>query len=176
MEQLSNKANYKVGAINSETNFKVGLNDSVVGQPIVDDPDFDDFKENVPVVAVPTFSIANSVKVSHEVANELVAATNRLADEHTEIALKKVLERVKSLTTPNALNSFLSVLGSSTRHGGAGRGKIPCQPTSIARRKEGTPRGAAPLCKGRRPKSISSQPKRPRNLSQNSIIFVLYLY
>ena len=113
-----------MGAINSETNFKVGLNDSVVGQPIVDDPDFDDFKENVPVVAVPTFSRANSVKVSHEVANELVAATNRLADEHTEIALKKVLERVKSLTTPNALNSFLSVLGSSTRHGGLVVGKF----------------------------------------------------
>ena len=99
----------------------------------------------------------------------MVAATGKLANADTEAALKRVLQLVNSLTTPNALNSFLSVLGSSARSGGAGRGKIPCQPTSVARRSAGTPRGAASLCKGRRPTAIASlsQSKRPHNLSLN---------
>ena len=68
----------------------------------------------------------------------------------------------------NQLNSILQTLGSGLCSKGAGREKIRCQPTSIARRKAGKPRGAAPLVKGRKPGVLRNpRPKRPRNLSQN---------
>lgn len=53
--------------------------------------------------------------------------------------------------------------------GGAVRGKIHCQPTSIARRNPGVPRGAAPIGKGRkrRVSLLEKAAKRERNLSLN---------
>ena len=67
------------------------------------------------------------------------------------------------------LNSMLHSLGSDLCTKGAGRGKIRCQPASIAGGAAGKPRGAAPLGKGRKPNTLSAnaKSKRPRNLAQN---------
>lgn len=75
---------------------------------------------------------------------------------------------MNSVTSTNGFNSQLHSIGSAVRSGGAGRGKIPCQPTSISRRANGRPRGAAALCKGRRPAgAATASSKRTRNLAEN---------
>lgn len=77
-------------------------------------------------------------------------------------ALDRFIQRTNSIQSTNQFTSC------ALRSGGAGRGKIPCQPTSISRRSTGRPRGAAPLCKGRRPAGAAAPPsKRPRNLALN---------
>lgn len=128
--------------------------------------------ENVKTESFPEDSTDDDYDLSADstlVAEALKEKTVELGDADTRMALQRYLQRVQSLKTTNQLNTFLNSAGSvSIRHGGAGRGKIPCQPTSIARRSTGMPRGAAPIGKGRRPAAaLSSKPKRPRSLSCN---------
>ena len=82
-------------------------------------------------------------------------------------ALRKARRRIGSIKSSNQLESILHTLGTNQLNRGAGRGKIKCQPTSIARRAPGKPRGAAPLTKGRRPSENPTRPKRPRSLAKN---------
>lgn len=92
----------------------------------------------------------------------------KYANSDTAAALSTAVRRLKTVKSGNQLNSILQTFGSGLCNKGAGRGKIRCQPTSIARRGPGKPRGAAPLGKGRRPSHLPNpKPKRPRNLSQN---------
>ena len=59
------------------------------------------------------------------------------------------------------MNSFLNTGGSSIyKSSGALKRKIACQPTSIARRQQGQPKGRATLLR-------SCIVKRKRNLAQN---------
>ena len=59
------------------------------------------------------------------------------------------------------MNSFLATGGSSIyKCSGALKRKIACQPTSIARRQKGQPKGRATLLRGR-------IVKRKRNFAQN---------
>ena len=101
----------------------------------------------------------------------LQTATEKYGNSDTAAGLKQATQRLKNIKSTNMLNSVLHTIGSSvcTRGIGTGRGKIPCQPTSIARRGPGQPRGAAPLGKGRRPSCLLNNRggKRPRNLSVN---------
>lgn len=108
------------------------------------------------------------VAKSRIAAEMLIEAAARFGNPHSMAALDKFMQRIKALKTANQFNSLLHISGSSVKNGGAGRGKIPCQPTSIARRLTGRPRGAAPLGKGRRPTGTTTpQAKRPRNLAYN---------
>ena len=96
--------------------------------------------------------------------------TEKFGNNETVAALSTAAKRLKQVKNSNMLNSILYNIGSAVSVSGAGRGKIRCQPTSIARRGPGKPRGAAPLGKGRRPGCLTasnSKPKRPRNLSKN---------
>ncbi|XP_064109014.1 uncharacterized protein LOC135217211 [Macrobrachium nipponense] len=88
-----------------------------------------------------------SRKISRDVADAIVRVSARYRNSSTDLELKKFLRRLDSVKTANRMNSLLHCTGSAIRNGGAGRGKIPCQPTSITRRSTGRPRGAAPLCK-----------------------------
>ncbi len=98
-------------------------------------------------------------------ADAMMHATSLFATEGSNDVLNQVLKQVEAIKTPNQYLSVFHLLGSAVRNG-AGRGKIPCQPTTIAK-SNGRPRGAAPLTKGRRPKALLSQTKRSHNLSQN---------
>lgn len=102
-----------------------------------------------------------------QVTEALKELTSFYGNSETRLSLQRFFQRIKSVKTSNQLNSLLNCAGSSVRYG-AGRGKIPCQPTSLARRSPGMPRGAAPIGKGRRPAAAqSSKPKRPRNLAHS---------
>lgn len=104
---------------------------------------------------------------SYEAADALVKACAEYGNADTLLGIEKFKDRLKFIKSGNQLNSFLNIMGSSMKKG-AGRGKIPCQPTSIARRTPGMPRGAATIGKGRRPSSThTSRPKRPHNLTHN---------
>lgn len=111
--------------------------------------------------------VEDIIAQSQEAAEALVKTCARYGNSDTLMGIQKFLGRLKFIKTTNQLNSFLNVTGSTMRKG-AGRGKIPCQPTSIARRTPGMPRGAATLGKGRRPSTTqASRPKRPHNLAYN---------
>ena len=70
-------------------------------------------------------------------------------------------QRMKACKNPAQVSSLLRTAGWTLfKASGAYRKKIPCQPTSIARRKSGQPRGKATLLKG---KIV----KRKRNLALN---------
>ena len=120
-------------------------------------------------------SSAADTRPSTQLVDDYLLAMRRalveLGDGLTNEALIKATERVVALTTSNQLNSLLHSAGSRselTSRGGAGRGKIRVQPTSISRRQEGQPRGAARLGKGRRPKDAANLPsKRRRCLAEN---------
>lgn len=104
---------------------------------------------------------------SREAAEELVKTCAKYGNADTLLGIKKFIGRLSFIKSANQLNSFLNITGSSVKKG-AGRGKIPCQPTSIARRSPGMPRGAATIGKGRRPlTTLTSRPKRPHNLAHN---------
>lgn len=107
------------------------------------------------------------ISQTQEATELLVKACAKYGNADTLIGIKKFKDRLRLIKSTNQLNSFLNIMGSSMKKG-AGRGKIPCQPTSIARRPPGMPRGAATIGKGRRP-SASSTPrsKRPHKLAQN---------
>lgn len=108
------------------------------------------------------------VDISEFVA-ALQAAVEKHGNEHTVTAFTTAVKTVKKVKNSNMLNSMIHSLGSGICATGAGRGKIRCQPASIARRAPGKPKGAAPLGKGRKPKSLpeNAKPKRPRNLGKN---------
>lgn len=111
-----------------------------------------------------------AVAKAHEATEAILNATVRFGNSDTVIALNKILQRISSVHSAYQLNSALHCIGTAVKSDGAGHGKIPCQPTSVARRPTGRPRGAAPLSKGRRPRGSSasaSQPTRPRTLSHN---------
>ena len=102
-----------------------------------------------------------------EAAEAFVTVSTKYGNADTLPSLKKFIGRIRSIKSTNQLNSFLNSMGSYVKKG-AGRGKIPCQPTSIARRSPGMPRGAATIGKGRRPsKTLTSRSKRPHNLAHN---------
>ncbi|XP_076036776.1 uncharacterized protein LOC143022436 [Oratosquilla oratoria] len=70
-------------------------------------------------------------------------------------------QRLKSCRNPAQVNTFLRTAGCTIfKASGAAKRKIPCQPTTIARRQFGQPRGKAALLKGK----IT---KRKRNLALN---------
>ena len=96
-------------------------------------------------------------------------ATEKHGNEHTVAALTAAVKRIKKIKNSNMLNSMLYSLGTDATSTGAGRGKIRCQPASIARRGQGKPKGAAPLGKGRKPNTVmqNAKTKRPRNLAEN---------
>ena len=92
----------------------------------------------------------------------------RFGDDNTQEVIEKLQKKIKNVKSANQLNALFSCIGSATAMlSGAGRGKIPCQPTSVARRQPGMPRGLAPLGKGRKRKGVftSREVKRPRNLA-----------
>lgn len=95
-------------------------------------------------------------------------AVSLFGKSDTVAALHSLTRKINAVKTTNQLNSLLYSVGSCVARKGAGRGKIPCQPTSIARRGPGRPRGAAALGKGRRPATLPQpKAKRPRNLAKN---------
>ena len=92
----------------------------------------------------------------------------KFGDGESPKALDIWVKRIKSIKSSSQFNSYFSSFGSSMiRIGGAGRGKIPCQPSSIVRREAGLPRGAAPIGKGRKRKNahVPRVTKQPRNLA-----------
>ncbi|KAK4316160.1 hypothetical protein Pmani_012669 [Petrolisthes manimaculis] len=122
----------------------------------------DDFNEN----AVEDKEAAMA-KVQ-EATQAILKAAAQFGNEDSLEPLNKIIQSMNSVHSTNQFNSRLHCIGSAVRTGGAGRGKIPCQPTSISRRSNGRPRGTAPLCKGRRPAgATTAAAKRPRNLAQN---------
>lgn len=123
-----------------------------------------------------TADVLNQLRVSpcilHETniaVAELLKTSEKFGNEDSVSALKMFVQRLRSVKTSNQFNSFLHTVGVGVCvQKGAGRGKIPVQPTSIARRSEGMPRGATPLGKGRRPLNCNMpKAKRPRNLAEN---------
>ena len=108
-----------------------------------------------------------------EFVDVLRDATTQHGNTRTMAALTTDVGRIKKIKKSNMLNCMLFSLGQEVCTAGAGRGKIPCQPASIARRPKGKPRGkprgAAPLGKGRKRKQLTAnvRSKRPRNLSEN---------
>lgn len=83
---------------------------------------------------------------SHEDAEAHVKVSTKYGNADTRLGLKDFIRRLTSVKTANQLNCFLNTMGLFVKNG-AGRGKIPCQPTSVARRPPGMPRGAAALGK-----------------------------
>lgn len=89
----------------------------------------------------------------------------QIIDPHMGPCLLETLDvferRITACRNSAQIQTFLRTAGSTLFNGSkAFRGKIPCQPTSIARRRAHQPRGKAALLKGR---SV----KRNRNLSMN---------
>ena len=92
----------------------------------------------------------------------------KFGDGESPKAIDILVKRLKSIKSSSQFNNYCYSYGSSRiRIGGAGRGKIPCQPSSIARKEPGLPRGAAPIGKGRKRMKahIPRVAKRPRNLA-----------
>lgn len=111
--------------------------------------------------------IEDIIAQAREAAEALVKTCAKYGNADTLLGIKKFTDRLRFIKSANQLNSLLNIMGSSMKKG-AGRGKIPCQPTSIARRPPGMPRGPATLGKGRRPSTtLTSRPKRPHNLAHN---------
>ena len=79
----------------------------------------------------------------------------------TKRAVNVFIRRLRAVKNTSQLSSFLITAGSSVfKTSGAFRRKIVCQPTSIARRQDGQPRGKASVMRGR-------STKRKRNLSKS---------
>ena len=93
-------------------------------------------------------------------------------DGLTDEALKRATIQLNNIGSSVQLNSLLHSAGPSSGcsyRGGAGRGKIRVQPTSISRRAEGQPRGAARLGKGRRPDALPRKPAKRRRCLADSV-------
>ena len=95
-----------------------------------------------------------------------------LGDGLTEASAQKMIQRLKRTRTGAQLSTSLCTFGSDVVFAGGSRQKIRCQPTSVARRREGVSRGvsrgAAPVATGRPPKTphIKAR-KRAHNLAAN---------
>lgn len=107
----------------------------------------------------------NAVISDDALGNTLNDLIRKFKNQDTSI--KQALAVTSSIKTTNQLNSFLHDFSTDKKRGGAGRGKIPCQPTSIARRNAGKPRGAASLGKGRKPGICKTTEKKGYNLALN---------
>lgn len=107
----------------------------------------------------------------NELSSTLLELLSKYEDDGVCEGLNMFTKKLKGVRTSNQLTSILFSVASSSAvsKGGAGRGKIPCQPTSIARRITGMPRGAAPIGKGRKRAGnlIEKNGKRQRNLFLN---------
>lgn len=97
--------------------------------------------------------------------NTLNQVIGKFKNQETPVKQAKAI--INSIKTTNHLNSFLHNSSIDKKRGGAGRGKIPWQPTSVARRNPGRPRSAAPLGKGRKPGIIKTTETREHNLALN---------
>ena len=95
----------------------------------------------------PSKPFVDKLKLLHDSIYELAA---QYEDEQSLGALERLIDRVGNVRSSNQLNSLLQCTGVALPS--AGRGRIPCQPTSIARHQQGMPRGAAPISKGRKRK------------------------
>lgn len=140
-----------------------------------------EFMQSTSTEALPQYDshefVENKVKPSKagvEGLNELNSTLLELFSKHEDddvlAGLHKFIRKLKTVKTSNQLTSvFCNAASSGVGRIGAGRGKIPCQPTSVARRSIGMPRGAAPMGKGRKRKGnvIDKAAKRQRNLSLN---------
>ncbi|XP_050694366.1 uncharacterized protein LOC126984618 [Eriocheir sinensis] len=115
--------------------------------------------------------VGNNVKPSRagvEGINEMNSTLLELFSKYEDdvlAGLHKFIKKLKAVRTTSQLTSiffkavrttsqltsiFFNAASSGVGKTGAGRGKIPCQPTSVARRITGMPRGAAPFGKGRK--------------------------
>lgn len=104
-----------------------------------------------------------------EFTSQILSLLQKFKDQNTQGNLDHLTQKLKLIKSSNQLNSFLCCAASAVTGSfrGCGRGKIPCQPTSIGRRQPGVPRGAAPLAKGRKRERNVGNNKRPRNLAYN---------
>ena len=76
----------------------------------------------------------------------------------TERAVNVFIRRLRAVKNSSQLSSFLITAGSSVfKTSGAFRRKIVCQPTSIARRQDGQPRGKATVMRGPSTKRIEEK-------------------
>lgn len=90
----------------------------------------------------------NALKLLHD---EAIHFVGKFRDGNTLGAINAFRKRLANNRTSSQLNCFLYSAGSSSvAVPGTGRGKIPCQPTSVSRRRIGMLRGAAPTGKGRK--------------------------
>lgn len=119
------------------------------------------------VVNSPSFSCTTNKK--QEVLQLLNEAFERFSDGVSSSAITAMATKLKTLKTANQLNSCMHMFAASSSIS-CKRSKIHCQPTSVARRKVGTPRGSATVGKGRTRTNTAlptTAKKRPRNLSHN---------
>ena len=110
-----------------------------------------------------------AVAAYHEAFNKAIAA---YGDGLTDEALARATHRLNTVKSSSDLNSLLHSAGPGAGcadRGGAGRGKIRVQPSSISRRAEGQVRGAARLGKGRRPDSLPGKPVKRRRCLAASV-------
>ena len=117
------------------------------------------------VAAAGTVEVAETTEVLDERIDEFTSMLNRELKRTKGTSMLSSLnifeQRVKACKNPAQVSTFLRTAGCTLfKASGAFRKKIPCQPTSIARRLSGQPRGKAALLKG---KII----KRKRNLALN---------
>ena len=96
-----------------------------------------------------------------EYIKTLTEKLNTFKSESNHKTLKINHKRLLAIKNLSQMNSFLVTGGSSIyKSSGALKRKIACQPTSIARRQQGQPKGRATLIRGR-------IVKRKRNLAHN---------
>ena len=130
----------------------------------------DDFEPDRPCHSRPSKASEQLVEKYVDVFRGMMVHSNQDTDE----ALRKAIARMEKLSNANSVNTALHTFASecSMKRSG-GRGKIPVQPTSRARRRAGLPRGAATVGKGRPPSSLPpKKPKRKRNLAENVLLNV----
>lgn len=137
----------------------------------VADPSYADSEDSLNdfVVSKPNRS-SSTTDEKQGVIQLLSEAFERFSDGLSSSAVTAMATQLRSLKTANQLNSSMLMFAASSSVSLCRRGKIHCQPTSVARRKVGTPRGYVSVGKGRkRTKTALSNTarKRTRNLSHN---------
>ena len=106
--------------------------------------------------------LPNNEPTTHQLYGEVVCLLDKYIEYDTQDAnaallhMKSKLEKVKSSAQ---LYAMMHNFGSTRACSSSGR-KIHVQPTAIARRQRGCPRGVAPLGKGRKPKSLAGKAKK----------------
>ena len=98
---------------------------------------------------------------------DLIRSNIDMDSSESTDGLKYMCSVAQRIKNPQQMLSYMYKSPDSVPHKSFGK-KIHVQPTSIARRPEGAPRGVAPLGKGRRPAGLSGVAvKRKRNLAYN---------